>query len=196
MHLLLIAGFLGSGKTTLIIQLAKAARAAGRRVAIIVNEIGEIGIDDQLMRQLALDVWELVSGCICCTLTGDLITTLQMLDREFAPDLVILEPSGVAEPGNILKMLPYYQGRPLASICSLTLIDPLRLPMLYEVLTPLITAQIQHADLLLVTKADIATADEIALASQIASELNPAAALFCASVKDPLDPRLTAELLP
>jgi G3E family GTPase len=195
MHLLLIAGFLGSGKTTLIIRLARAARESGRRVAILVNEIGEIGIDDQLMRQLALDVWELVSGCICCTLSGDLINTLQMLDREYAPDLVVLEPSGVAEPGNILKMLPYYRGRPLASVRSITLIDPLRLSMLYEVLTPLITAQIQRADMVLVTKTDVASAEEIAQARQIASELNPAARIFCTSVKEQIEPKLISELL-
>jgi G3E family GTPase len=80
MKLLLVTGFLGSGKTSLILALARAARERGRRTAIIVNEIGEIGIDDQLMRRLDLDVWELTNGCICCTLTADLITTLQKLD--------------------------------------------------------------------------------------------------------------------
>ena len=195
MHLLLVAGFLGSGKTTLVIQLAKAARQSGCRVAILVNEIGEIGIDDQLMRQLALNVWELTSGCICCTLSGDLVNTLQILDVDYQPDWVLLEPSGVAEPGNILKMLPYYRGRPLASARSITLIDPLRAQMLYEVLTPLITAQVQHADLLLVTKTDVASAEEIDQARQIAAELNPAAQLFCVSAKDPIAPELLAELL-
>jgi G3E family GTPase len=175
--------------------LARAAREAGRRVAILVNEIGEIGIDDQLMRQLSLNVWELTSGCICCTLSGDLVSTLQMLDADYAPDLVLLEPSGTAEPGNILKMLPYYRGRPLASVRSITLIDPLRLEMLCEVLTPLIAAQIQRADWLIITKSDIASAEEIASARQIANELNPAANVFCASAKEKIDPELMAELL-
>ncbi|MCL5952374.1 MAG: cobalamin biosynthesis protein CobW, partial [Chloroflexi bacterium] len=80
MHLLLFAGFLGSGKTSLIIPLAKAVVKSERRAAIVVNEIGEIGIDNQLMRQLDLNVWELVAGCICCTLSADLVTTLQKLD--------------------------------------------------------------------------------------------------------------------
>ena len=195
MHLLLIAGFLGSGKTTLVIRLAKAARESGRRVAILVNEIGEIGIDDQLMRQLSLNVWEMVSGCLCCTLSGDLINTLQLLDDDYQPDLVLLEPSGVAEPGNILKLLPYYRGRPLAGVRSITLIDPLRAQMLYEVLTPLITAQIQRADMLLVTKTDIASAEEMAQVRQIAGELNPAAKLFCVSAKEAIAPELMAELL-
>ena len=72
MQLLVVTGFLGSGKTSLILSLA--ARP-NRHVAILVNEIGEIGIDNQLMRQLDLDVWELFNGCICCTLTADLVST-------------------------------------------------------------------------------------------------------------------------
>jgi G3E family GTPase len=96
MHLLLIAGFLGSGKTTLTINLSRAAVARGQRVAILVNEIGEIGIDNQLMRQLELNVWELFGGCICCSLSGDLVSSLQKLDSSYNPDLVILEPSGAA----------------------------------------------------------------------------------------------------
>lgn len=195
MHLLLIAGFLGSGKTTLIIELAKAARTRGRRVAILVNEIGEIGIDDQLMRQLSLNVWELVSGCICCTLSGDLVNTLQMLDRDYQPDLVLLEPSGVAEPGNILKLLAHYRGRPLAGVRSITLIDPLRMSLLYEVLTPLITAQIQSADALIITKSDAASGDELAYARQVAHKLNPSAKVRSASVKERLEPELIEELL-
>ncbi len=175
--------------------MAKAAREAGRRVAILVNEIGEIGIDDQLMRQLSLNVWELTSGCICCTLAGDLINTLQMLDNDYQPDLVLVEPSGVAEPGGIFMMLPYYHGRPFASARSITLIDPLRLPMLYEVLTPLITAQIQRADMLLITKTDIASAEEIAQAREIARESNPTAHLFCISAKETIAPEIMAELL-
>ena len=88
MHLLLLSGFLGSGKTSLLLPLSKAVVHSGYRVAIIVNEIGEIGIDNQVMRHLELNVWELVAGCICCTLSGDLIATLQNLDLDHAVDLV------------------------------------------------------------------------------------------------------------
>lgn len=196
MYLLLVAGFLGSGKTTFIIKLARAAIRTGRRVAIIVNEIGEIGIDDQLMRQLDLNVWELLSGCICCTLSGDLVTTLQELDAQYAPDLVLLEPSGAAEPGNVLTALPYYRGRPLTSVRCVVLLDPLRLPMLLEVLTPLIRSQIRHADLLIINKTDIASAEDLTLARRIASDINPDAKVVCVSAKESLEPTLISELLP
>jgi G3E family GTPase len=196
MHLLLVTGFLGSGKTTLIIKLAGVAIAQGRRVAILVNEIGEIGIDDQLMRQLDLNVWEMVNGCICCTLSADLVPTLQKLDEEYGAELAILEPSGAAEPGNILQALPYYRGRPLESIRSVSLLDPLRLPELFEVLTPLITKQLAHAGLLLITKADLATAEQVAATRRIAVEVNPGAPVVILSAREPLSPQLLADLMP
>jgi len=196
MHLLLIAGFLGSGKTTLTINLARAAVARGRRVAVLVNEIGEIGIDNQLMRQLELDVWELFGGCICCNLSGDLVSTLQKLDSSYNADLVILEPSGAAEPGNILHALPYYRGRPLESVKTLALLDPLRLAALYQVLTPLITKQVQGADWLVITKADVASAEEMAEAQHIATELNPGARLVTLNARAPLDESLVTEWVP
>jgi G3E family GTPase len=195
MRLLLVTGFLGSGKTTLILSLARAAQAAGNRSAIIVNEIGEIGIDNQLMRQLDLDVWELFNGCICCTLTADLVTTLQKLDADYAPDLVVVEPSGAADPKNLLRALPFYRGRPLASIRWVTVLDPLRLPMLLEVLEPLITAGIQQADFLVISKTDIATSEEIAEASAAARSINRDAPLYPLALGADLPPDLVAELL-
>jgi hypothetical protein len=116
MHVLLLSGFLGSGKTTLILPLSKVVVQSGYRVAIIINEIGEIGIDNQVMRHLDLNVWELVAGCICCTLSGDLIATLQKLDLDHAPDLVIVEASGTADPKSILGALRYYRSRSLSSV--------------------------------------------------------------------------------
>jgi len=196
MHLLLVTGFLGSGKTTLVIKLAQAATDQGRRVAILVNEIGEIGIDDQLMRQLDLNVWEMLNGCICCTLSADLVTTLQTLDQDYDADLAILEPSGAAEPDNILLALPYYRGRPLDSIRSVSVLDPLRLPELFEVLTPLITKQLAHSKLLLINKADVTTADQIAEARRIAAEVNPDARVVVLSARESLSPQMLAELMP
>ena len=196
MRLLLVTGFLGSGKTTLILALTHAARAAGRRVAILVNEVGEVGIDNQLMRQLELDVWELTSGCICCTLSGDLVSTLHKLDATYGSDLVIVEPSGAADPANLQRALPYYRGRPLESIRWATVVDPLRLPMLLEVLTPLITAGIAQADVLVISKADLATPEELARAQEAVRAINPRAPVHCLSLRNGLAPELVAELVP
>jgi G3E family GTPase len=196
MHLLIFAGFLGSGKTTLVIPLSKAVVQSGYRVAIIVNEIGEIGIDNQLMRQIGLNVWELVAGCICCTLSGDLATTLQNLDSDYAPDLVIVEASGAANPKSVLGALPYYRGRSLSSTRVVSVLDPLRLAMMMEVLTPLITSQIQHADLIIVSKTDLASPREVEFARQTAREINPKARIVNTGVRGHLDPALISGILP
>jgi G3E family GTPase len=196
MHLLLFSGFLGSGKTTFIIPLAKAVAQTGRRVAIIVNEIGEIGIDNQLMHQLDLNVWELVAGCICCTLSGDLIETLHKLDSDYKPELVIVEASGAADPRSILGALPYYRGQPMSSVRIVSVLDPLRLKVLMEVLTPLVTSQIRYADLVLISKTDIAAPDEVEFARQTACEINPSARIVNAGMQGYLEPELISELLP
>lgn len=173
MHLLLFTGFLGSGKTTLVIKLVQFAAGQGKKVAILVNEIGEVGIDNQLMRQLDLNVWELLNGCICCTLSADLVSTLEKLDAKYSPDLVVIEPSGAADPKNVLSALPYYKGRPLESLQTISVLDPVRIEILIEVMTPLITSQIKQADLILVSKRDQAKAEEIEFAHQVARQHHP-----------------------
>lgn len=195
MRLLLVTGFLGSGKTTFIIKLAQELIRSNKKVAILINEIGDIGIDDQLMRQLDLDIWELLGGCICCTLAGDLVAALTKIDQDFDVDLVLMEPSGAAEPGNILSALPYYQGSPLKSIRTIALLDPLRISHLYRVLTPLITRQVASADLILLTKTDLASNEEIESARRIAAEINPAAAPMEFSDKSLITGAILGELL-
>ena len=187
MHLLLFTGFLGSGKTTLVLKLAQFAVERKVKVAILVNEIGEVGIDNQLMRQLDLNVWELLNGCICCTLSADLVSTLQQLDTDYSPDLVIVEPSGAADPRSILSALPYYRGRPLESLRTISVLDPQRLEMLIEVMTPLITSQIRHADVVLVSKCDLARPEEVALAHQAAQQHNPTADVLETRLDTPPD---------
>lgn len=195
MRLLLFSGFLGSGKTTLVIKLVQFAANHGKKVAILVNEIGEVGIDNQLMRQLDMNVWELLNGCICCTLSADLVSTLEKLDAEYSLDLVIIEPSGAADPQNVLSALPYYKGSPLEYIQTISILDPLRVEVLMEVLTPLIISQIKHADLILISKRDQAKAEELAYAHQVAREHNPGAKVMELGEGDPLE-FLVKELTP
>lgn len=196
MHLLLFTGFLGSGKTSVIIPLAKAAAAAGRKVAILVNEIGEIGIDNQLMRQLGLNMWELVAGCICCTLSADLVSTLKQVEAEYAPELVVVEASGAADPSRILELLPHYRGRPLAGVRTVTMIDPLRLEMLLEVLTPLITSQIACADIIIISKADMAAPAVIAYSIDTARAINPRARIITPATAKAADAELLRTVMP
>lgn len=196
MHLLVMAGFLGSGKTTAIIGLARAVRERDLKLAIVVNEIGEIGIDDQVLKQLDYDVWELLSGCICCSLAGDLLQTLNKLDSEYDVDLVIVEPSGAANPQQIIDALGTYSGALIESLFTTVVIDPLRLDELMGVLQPLITSQIELADLIIISKADLAGAGDIIKAQETARHFNKNARLLSASLRDTLEPDLVTGLIP
>lgn len=153
MKLLLISGFLGSGKTTLLLQIARRLAAASQKVAIIENEVGEIGIDGQYLRREGLEVQEMFGGCVCCTLAVDLVTTLRKLEESVQPDRVILEATGVARPGDIVPTVRQYASM-VDEIKVLILVDGPRYEMLLEVMNPLVTAQIGAADVVAINKID------------------------------------------
>ena len=161
MRLLLFAGFLGSGKTTLILSLAKRAAESGLRICVIVNEIGEVGIDGEVLRMGDLEVKELTAGCICCQIGPDLVRTLRELEEQFQPDLVIVEASGIATPAGVMDALQHYPVASVTGTRTVTVVDATRFEALHEVLTPLIESQITGADVLVITKADEATATEV-----------------------------------
>jgi G3E family GTPase len=96
-----VSGFLGSGKTTLVRHLLADAQRSGRRAAVVSNEFGELGIDGALLGRAGDDYVELSGGCVCCRLSDELIETLQMLRERVKPDLVIVETSGVALPFDV-----------------------------------------------------------------------------------------------
>jgi G3E family GTPase len=186
-NLAIVAGFLGSGKTTLILSIAHQLVAVGSKVAILENEVGEIGIDGALIQRAGLTVRELFNGCICCQLSADLVPTLEALAAEISPDWVIIEPSGIAEPQRMLAVLRYYHGPRLETVRVLTLVDPTRIPEIFEVLTPLVTAQIRAADMVVINKRDIASSDQMAASRAIAQQVNSKAPVVALSAMQGVD---------
>ncbi len=153
MNVLFIAGFLGSGKTTALLVCARAMAEDGLKLAIIENEIGEVGIDGGYVREQGLPVQELFGGCICCTLQAGLMETLRTVVSRYAPDWVIVEPTGLAAPGDVLGVV--VDNCPgVDTIRVLTLVDASRWPMLLEIVEPLVTAQLEAANVVAVNKVD------------------------------------------
>ena len=161
MNLLCIAGFLGSGKTTALLEVARAMVADGLRLAVVENEIGEVGIDGEYVRKHGLSVQELFGGCICCTLQSRLVDTLRKVEEQYDPHWVIVEPTGLAAPGDILgpvgELLP-----DIGATRVLTLVDAVRWEMLVAVVEPLIAAQVHAADVVAINKMDEVTGDALA----------------------------------
>ena len=102
MEVFLVSGFLGSGKTTLIRHLLTSRIKDLGKIALIVNEVGEIGVDGTLLSGQNVDMVEITSGCICCTMKNDFSKAVQEIRERIKPDFLIVEATGVAQPGDIL----------------------------------------------------------------------------------------------
>jgi G3E family GTPase len=176
-NILCIAGFLGSGKTTVLLEVARAMVEDGSRLAVIENEIGEVGIDGGYVREQGLPVQELFGGCICCTLQVGLVETLRAVESRYAPDWVIIEPTGLAAPGDILGLVVDHCPD-VDTIRVLTLADAARWPMLLEIVEPLVTAQLEAADIVAVNKVDEVGEVELAAVVKSVRGLAPKATLL------------------
>lgn len=153
MKIILVGGFLGSGKTTFIRHLAAfLVLDKGQRVVVL----GEVSIDDQFLARQGFKVKGIFGGCICCQLTGDLVIAVNQIAEEMAPDCLIIETTGLARPDAVLNTLrTYARGRPaVAPVSTVVLVDAGRWQELVELIPDLLFAQIAAADLLMVNKVD------------------------------------------
>lgn len=176
MKVILVSGFLGSGKTAAILSLAKYLAqgwdGSGTRTVILENEIGEVGIDDKLLAAAGHEVKTLLSGCICCTLAGDLTKTLNDAARQYAPDYMVFEPTGVAFPERIASTIRRY-GQDVQWLRRVTLVDAARWPRIFAVSPDLMTAQVAGAELVLLNKCDLVDEEGLrALEAQL-WQMNP-----------------------
>lgn len=169
----LLTGFLGAGKTTLLNRIL--TEDHHQRYAVIINEFGEIGIDGDLVLASEEDLFEMNNGCICCTVRGDLIETLhRLLDRAETFDAVIIETTGLADPGPVAQTFfvdPKLQAHfKLDSIT--TLVDAKHLPQSLEQ-GPEAAEQIAFADHIIINKFDLVSGRELHEILRLISTLNP-----------------------
>ena len=152
--ILLVAGFLGAGKTTVVNHIL--AHAGGRRIAAVVNDFGAINIDAELVAGASDGVVSLANGCICCSLEGDLLRTLAaLLRRRPQPEAIVIETSGVADPTDIVRNLMdpvIWKEAPLETV--LCVVDATTPPAALE--DALLRAQLQAADVVAMSKVDLA----------------------------------------
>lgn len=183
MKVMIIGGFLGSGKTTTIQKISRQLSDAGKRTAIIVNEIGEIGLDGETLKSPGIMTQELTSGCICCTLKISMQYTLQTLEEEFRPDIVIIEPTGIAFPGQIKEEIEVMGLSELSFAPVVTLVDPGRFGTEAKEIPRFIETQVKEAEILGINKVDIAPAEIVMATEKMLVELNPEARILKFSAK-------------
>jgi G3E family GTPase len=161
MDMLVISGFLGSGKTTMVLAtVGRIIEVTKKKVVIIVNDFGKIGIDGKVMEKYGLSVTEMPSGCICCTLGSDFLETVRTVAEKFRPDLVIVEPTGIADPANIRDTMKLYRG-PLGNIKIVVVVDAVRFQLILKALTNPLKNQLNAADIILINKMDEATPEAV-----------------------------------
>jgi len=160
MRVNLLFGFLGSGKTTLVRRLL-AERGQAVKTAVIVNEFGEVGVDGDILRGDSIDIVELNSGCLCCTLRGSLMLAVEELNKANV-ERVIVEATGVAQPGELTDTLTDSSMKLSVDIGPLvTVVDAAKFPKLIAMLGEFYEAQIENADIVLINKADLVTVDQL-----------------------------------
>jgi cobalamin biosynthesis protein CobW len=184
---LIVSGFLGSGKTTLVQHLLRRAQAAGMRAAVVSNEFGELGIDRALLSEGGEALVELQGGCVCCQLSNELLNTLQMLWERFQPDQVIVETAGVALPGDV--QLNFWREPVSEWISDEVVVVVVNAEQVLQGrdLDGTFMHQVNSADLLLLNKIDLIPAGAIGKVEAHVRQLEPDAAILC-TVHSAIDP--------
>lgn len=194
MKFLIIGGFLGSGKTSLILHLAQyMVNVRGiSKIAILENEIGAVGVDDKVLQGSGYQVRGMFSGCVCCTMAGELPINVRMLQQDYDPEWIIMEATGVAFPGSIRQNLMDTLGIRGEILC---LADAQRWDRLLKPLEHLLSLQLKEADLILLNKADLVSPEALAAAAKSIRMFNRLAKIETISAKDGIDPALLNQII-
>ena len=168
----IFSGFLGAGKTTLIKKLLQEA-FSGEQVVLIENEFGEIGIDGGFLKEAGIEIREMNSGCICCSLVGDFGTALREVIDTYHPDRVLIEPSGVGKLSDVIKAVEQVTGEPEITFNSaVTVVDASKCKMYMRNFGEFFNNQIQYAGTIVLSRTDKVGEEKAAQAVELIRQVN------------------------
>ncbi|MBQ4528866.1 MAG: GTP-binding protein [Clostridia bacterium] len=176
----IFSGFLGAGKTTLIKKLIKEAYS-GEKLVLIENEFGEIGIDGGFMQDAGIEVTEMNSGCICCSLVGDFGEALTKVLKEYAPDRILIEPSGVGKLSDVIKAVRGIDAEDAVLNGMTTVVDAGKCKMYMKNFGEFFNDQIENATCIVLSHADVAGEAKCEKAISLIREHNNHAAIVATS---------------
>ncbi len=189
---------MGSGKTTFLIEVAKELNSRGLKVATIVNDVGHINVDRKCMEVHGIDTMEISGGCICCEVQGTLTTTVTNIYMSFRPDVILVEPTGVAIPlglkqaaAETVKKMP----KVLEQSPIVTFVDAMRIDKLMNNVRRLVETQIIEADAVLINKVDAVDKEKLERVTLMVQELNPGVRLFYGSSRTGMGVKEVADLM-
>ena len=173
----IISGFLGAGKTTFIKKLLQEA-ISGEQVVLIENEFGEIGIDGGFLKDSSIEIREMNSGCICCSLVGDFGKSLSEVLTKYKPDRIIIEPSGVGKLSDVMKaVIDVSADMDVALNSAVTIVDAAKCKMYMKNFGEFFNNQIENAGTVVLSRTDITDTAKIQKDVEMIREKNPKAAI-------------------
>ena len=174
----IVSGFLGAGKTTFIKKLIEQVYA-GEKLVLIENEFGEIGIDGGFLKDAGVEITEMNSGCICCTLVGDFSEALKKVLAEYAPDRIIIEPSGVGKLSDVVKAIERVKKDADIEVAGrIAVVDGKRAKMYLENFGEFYRNQVEHASTIVVSRTQLLTDDKVEECVKLLRKENPRAAII------------------
>ena len=171
----IVSGFLGAGKTTLIKKLISDCYQ-GEKLVLIENEFGEIGIDGGFLQDAGIQINEMNSGCICCSLVGDFKNALKQVLDSFAPDRILIEPSGVGKLSDVIKAVSNVDADLVLNSFT-TVVDAGKCKMYMKNFGEFFNDQVEHAGTIIMSHADVVSEDKLIAAVALVREKNPSAVI-------------------
>ena len=174
----IISGFLGAGKTTLIRKLLDEA-LKGQKIVLIENEFGEIGIDGGFLKDAGVQITEMNSGCICCSLVGDFGTALKQVIETYAPDRILIEPSGVGKLSDVTRAVQGVAAHePVELNSSITVVDGQKCKMYMKNFGEFFNNQVENAGTIVMSRTQKMSEDKLDAAVKMLKEKNPKATII------------------
>ena len=174
----IISGFLGAGKTTLIKKMLKEV-FPGEKIVLIENEFGEIGIDGGFLKDAGVQITEMNSGCICCSLVGDFGTALKQVIENYAPDRILIEPSGVGKLSDVTKAVMGVAAHEQVELnSSVTVVDGQKCKMYMKNFGEFFNNQVENAGTIVISRTQKMSEDKLDACVAMLREKNPKAAII------------------
>ena len=179
----IISGFLGAGKTTFIKKLLQEA-ISGEQVVLIENEFGEIGIDGGFLKDSGIEIREMNSGCICCSLVGDFGASLKEVISKYHPDRILIEPSGVGKLSDVIKAVQgVAEETGLVLNSYTTVVDAKKCKMYMRNFGEFFNNQVEYAGAIIMSRTDIVDEAKAQAAMELLREINPKAAIITTPIE-------------
>ena len=179
----IFSGFLGAGKTTLIKRLI-AESYKGEKLVLIENEFGEIGIDGGFMQDAGIEVTEMNSGCICCSLVGDFGEALRKVLSTYAPDRILIEPSGVGKLSDVIRAVQGIGSDEIVLNAFTTVVDAGKCKMYMKNFGEFFNDQVEHAGTIIMSHADVVSPEKLETSVSLVREKNPTAVIVTTPITE------------